>query len=178
MSRSLRDHQNHQQAAEAAKVSAQRLPETDQMIFIVREWKEVLDPSAKWWQRWFHRFVYLPFNEFALRVMKIPPVSSATIEGRRVTFSWLEDAGFFATEEQADTACLTERWSYQGMTFGRLFPSESAQCVGPTIFPRAKRPLKRARPVLSMIIKPRKEEDRERQQLAQTLARLNQVLDR
>ena len=159
-------------------MSAQPLPDTDESIFVVREWKQTLDLSAKWWQRWFHRFVYLPFNEFSLKVVKIPPVTSVTLEGHKVTFRWLEDGGFFASKDQADNACLTERWSYQEMTFGRLFPSESAQCISPTIFPRAKRPRKRGTPILSMIIKPRKEEDRDRRILAERLTTLNQVLDR
>lgn len=159
-------------------MSAQRLPEPDDSIYVVRQWKDTLDSTAKWWQRWFHRFLYLPFNEFALKVVKLPPATSVTIEGSKVTFSWLEDGGFFGSEDQADTACLTERDSYQRMTYGRIFPADSAQCVGPTVFPRAKRPRKRAHPILEMIIKPRKEDDRERQQLAQTLAQLNQVLDR
>lgn len=158
-------------------MSARRLPEVDDAIYAVRQWKQTLDFNAKWWQRWFHRFVYLPFNEFSLKVVKLPPATSVTIEGKKVTFSWLEDGGFFGDEDQADAACLTERYSYQQVTYGRAFPSDSAQCLGPTIFPRAKRPHKRARPILSMVIKSRKEDDRERQQLADTLARLNQVLD-
>jgi hypothetical protein len=159
-------------------MSARPLPEADGVIYAVRQWKETLDSSAKWWQRWWHRLVYLPFNEFSLRVMKLPPATSVTVDGSRTTFSWLEDTGFFADEDQADAACLTERYSYQQVTFGRAFPAESAQCLGPTIFPRSKRPHKRARPILAMVIKSRREDDREHQQLAACLRRLNQVLDR
>jgi hypothetical protein len=159
-------------------MSARRLPEVDEVIYAVRHWKHTLDPSAKWWQRWFHRFIYLPFNEFSLKVVQVPPVTSVTIDGPKVTFSWLEDGGYFGSEHEADLACLTERDSYQQMTYGRAFPFESAQCIGPTIFPRAKSPRKRAQPVLAMLIKPRKEDDHERERLAQTLTKLNQVLDR
>jgi hypothetical protein len=159
-------------------MSAQRLPEVDECIYAVRQWKTTLDPNAKWWQKLFHRFVYKPFNEFSLKVVKIPPATSVTIDGSKVTFTWLEDAGFFASEDEADIACLTDRYSYQQVTYGRAFPVDSAQCLGSTIFPRAARPRKRANPILEMIIKPRKEDDRERQRLAQTLAELNQVLDR
>lgn len=158
-------------------MSAQRLPQPDDVIYAVRQWKETLDPNAHWWQRWFHRFVYKPFNEFALKVVKIPPATSVTIEGNKVTFSWLEDAGFFASEDQADSACLTPRDSYQQMVFGRAYPSETAQFIGPTIFPRAKNPRKRARPVLAMIIKPVRVEEREHKEWKEALARLNQVLD-
>ncbi len=159
-------------------MSARRLPEVDETIFVVRQWKTTLDPNARWWQRWFHRFLYLPFNELALKVFKLPPATSVTVEGHKATFGWIEDAGFFTDEDQADLACLTDRYSYQPVTFGRAFPAESAQCLGPTIFPRATRPRKRAAPILSMVIKPRRQDDRERRQLADTLAQLNQVLDR
>jgi hypothetical protein len=159
-------------------MSARRLPDTDETIYAVKQWKETLDPTARWWQHWFHRFVYKPFNEFSLRVMKIPPVTSFTVEGDRVSFSVVEDGGFFGSEHEADLACLTEHDSYQGLPYGRVFPRRSAQCVGPTIFPRAKRPLKRAVPIFGMIIKSRKEDDRERRTLAQQLNHLNQLLDR
>jgi hypothetical protein len=124
------------------------------------------------------------FNEFSLRVMKIPPATSVTIEGNKVTFSWMEDGGFFGSEDEADQACLTERSSYQWMTYGRVFPPDSAQCVGPTIFPRAKKPLKRAAPIFEMVIKSRTEDQRaqqereeERAQLKECLTQINQVLD-
>lgn len=158
-------------------MSAQRLPETDDPIFAVRLWKNTLDRDAKWWQRLFHQFIYLPFNEFSLKIVKIPPSTSVTVDGTRVTFSWLEDAGFFASEDQADIACLTDRHSYQRLTYGRAFPSDSAQCSGPTIFPRAKNPRKRAKPILNLIIKDRAQDEKEHQELAECLLQLNQVLE-
>lgn len=158
-------------------MSAQRLPQPDDSIYAVRQWKQTLDPGAKWWQKLFHRLLYCPFNEFALKVVKVPPATSVTIDGSRVTFSWLEDGGYFGSEDEAEIACLTDRHSYQRMTYGRAYPSDSAQCVGPTIFPRAKNPRKRAAPVLAMVIKPRREEDQERQELAECLAQINQVLE-
>lgn len=153
------------------------LPVVDETIYAVREWKETLDPCCKWWQRWFHRFVYLPFQEFSLKVVKIPTVTSATITGDEVRFSWLEDAGFFGSEHEADIACLTERYSYQGMPYGRAYPSLSGQCLGPTIFPRAKNPRKRARPILSLVMKDRKRDEAEAREFSKCLQRLNQVLD-
>lgn len=157
--------------------ASQPLP-AEQTIFAVREWKSTLDPRSKWWQRWFHRFVYLPFNEFSLRVMKVPTVTHAVIHGEKVELSWLEDAGFFASEDEADIACLTERYSYQGLPFGRSLPSDSAQFVNPTIFPRAKNPRKRAQPVLSLVIKDRKQDEYEQRTLSEYIQQLNQVLDR
>lgn len=159
-------------------MSTNPLPSVDQTIYAVREWKETLDPYAPWWRRWFHRFVYLPFNEFSLRVMKVPTCTSATVVGNEVRLSWLEDAGFFGSEHEADLACLTERFSYQGLPYGRLFPCESGQSINPTIFPRARNPRKRARPVLSLVMKDLKQEESEREQLASYLTQINQVLDR
>lgn len=155
-------------------MSAQRLPQPDDGIYAVKQWKETLDPTAPWWQRWWHRFVYRPFNEFSLRVMKVPPDNHVTIDGSKISFSLVEDAGFFASEHEADIACLTERDSYQRYTFGRLYPRGSGQHTGPVIFPRAKNPRKRAKPILGMVIKPRKEEE----QVMEKLAILNEILDR
>lgn len=158
-------------------MSTYPLPAVDDTIYTVRQWKETLDPRSPWWQRWYHRFIYLPFNQFSLRVMKIPTVTSATIIGNEVRLSWLEDEGFFGSEHEADIACLTDRYSYQGMPFGRCLPHESGQCLGPTIFPRAKNPRKRSKPMLSLIFKNRKQEESEQQQLANYIKKLNQVLD-
>lgn len=155
-------------------MSARRMPEADESIYAVRHWKETLDPSAKWWQRWFHRFLYKPFNEFALKVIKIPPATSITVEGGRVTFSIVEDGGYFGSEYEADLACTSERHSYQQMVYGRIYPVESAQVIGPTIFPRARNPRKRAKPILEMVIKPRTEDEEMRREIA----RLHEILDR
>lgn len=157
-------------------MSAHPVPQVDGTIYAVRIWKDTLDPCAKWWQRWFHKFIYLPFQEFSLKVVKVPTVTSVTVEGDKTTFSWLEDGGFFASEHEADIACLTDRWSYQGMPFGRLFPSDSAQVLGPTVFPRAKNPRKRAEPMLALVIKDRKQDEQRDQQLAACLQQVNQVL--
>ena len=159
-------------------MSANPLPSVDATIYAVREWKETLGPECKWWQKWFHRFIYLPFNEFSLKIVKIPPVTSATLCGDKVQFSWLEDGGFFASEDEADVACLTNRYSYQGMPFGRAFPSVSGQLLGPTIFPRAKNPRKREQPILSLVFKDRKKDEQEQRTLAEYLQQLHQVLDR
>lgn len=157
-------------------MSAQRLPQPDDAIYAVRQWKQTLDPSVKWWQRWFHRLVYVPVNEFALKVVKLPPATSVTIDGSKVTFSWLEDGGFFTSEHEADLACLTERYSYQRLTYGRAFPADSAQCAGPTIFPRAENPRKRAAPILEMVITPRKEITKSLSTLKQETNKLSEVL--
>jgi hypothetical protein len=64
------------------------------------------------------------------------------------------------------------------MIFGRVAPHNSAQYCG-TIFPRKKKnPRRWSKPVLSLVIKDRKEEERKDRTLADTLSYLNQVLER
>lgn len=135
-------------------MSTQRLPQTDDTLFMVSQWKEDLDKSAPWWQRWFYRFAYVPFNEFSLKVMKIPPYNETVVEGTRVTFRRWEVEGFFGSEHEADLGCLTERWCYKDYPFGRLMPPDSGQCGNGPTYPRAKNPTKRLKPVLSMAITP------------------------
>lgn len=149
-------------------MSAQPLPQVDQAIYMVAQWKDELDPVAPWWQRWFYRFVYVPFNEIALRVFKIPRATEVLIEGQRVSFRWWEVEGFFASEDEADVGCLSERWSYKDYPFGRLMTPESGQYGRGPIFPRAKNPRKRERPILDHSIVPRRELHRLRDKVQET----------
>jgi len=151
-------------------------------VFKVSQWKTALDSTEPWWRKFFHKWIYLPFQDFSFGVMKIPPVKEVTVESdghgsvRRI-FSWFEDEGIFEHEDQADYACLGEQWGYKKMPYGRLVPPESAQYSG-TIFPRKKNPRRWAKPTLSLIIKDRKQDEREHAALAECLAELNHVLDR
>jgi hypothetical protein len=165
--------------------SEQQLPSLEpRHVFKVSVWKTKPDASAPWWQRWFHRFVYLPFQNFSITVMKIPPVKQVVIESNsqgstHKTFGWFEDIAIFEHEEQADAGCLTESEFYTRLPFGRLMPEESAQYeYGAPTFPRRKNPKRWAKPVLSLIIKDRKEDEKKDQTLAAALTKLNQVLDR
>lgn len=153
-------------------------------VFKVSAWKTKPDADAPWWQRWFHRFVYLPFQNFSITVMKIPPAKQVIVESDaqgnvRKTFGWFEDVGIFEHEDQADAGCLTESDFYTRLPYGRLMPAESAQYEnGCPTFPRKKNPKRWASPVLSLVIKDRKQEERKDKQLSGYLAQLNEILDR
>lgn len=159
-----------------------RLPETDDTVFMVAQWKDDLDPSAKWWRRAFYRFLYRPFNEIALKVFKIPPFTNVVIDGSKVRFERFEPQGFFGSEHEADLACLGERWSYKDYTYGRLMPPQGGQVGKGPVFPRAKNPGKRVAPIFEFIIKDRRQDNKERKALAECLQQMNkdlsQVLDR
>ena len=133
---------------------SQVLPRVDSEICMVVQWKDVVDASTQWWRRLYYRTVYKWFMEFSLRVMKIPNPTEVTIDGRKVHFSWLEHQGFFESEDQADRACLGEKWGYKRILFGRLLPPESGQYDSPWIYPRAKNPRKRANLILTTVITP------------------------
>ena len=159
-------------------MSARRLPETDDTIYMVSQWKSEIDKSEPWWRRAYYRFIYLPFQEFSLKVVKVPKPTEVEIDGKKVTFRIWEPQGFFGSEHEADIACLAERWCYKDYRYGRLMPDGSGQYGNGPVFPRTTNPTKRVEPVLSMVIKDRKRDEADRQQLAQCLAELHQVLDR
>lgn len=158
-------------------MSAFPLPQVDEKIRIVVQWKDMIDAGSPWWRKLYYDTVYKWFLEFSLKAMKIPNPTQVTIEGKKVTFSWLEWQGFFSSDDEARFACLGEKWGFKALPYGRLLPKESGQCVGEWIFPRAKNPAKRAPLMLSHVIKDRKQEESEQQQLAQYIRQLNQVLD-
>lgn len=159
-------------------MSAQRLPEVDGKVRIVVQWKDMIDAGSPWWRRLYYNTVYKWFMEFSLKVMKIPNPTQVTVDGKRVTFSWLEWQGFFSTDDEARAACLESKWGFKALPYGRLLPKESGQCIGEWIFPRARNPVKRAPLMLSHVIKDRKQEEADHRELARYLAQLNQVLDR
>lgn len=141
--------------------SARPLPETDAEMFMVVQWKDIVNDVSPWWQKLYYRTIYKWFMEFSLRVMRIPnPTEVTQIDGQKSTFSWLEHQGFFQSEDQADFACLAERWAYKRFIFGRALPSETGQYDSPWIYPRSKNPRKRAKPILRMVITPRETTDR------------------
>lgn len=163
----------------------QSLPASEQEhVFKVSVWKTKPDPSAPWWQQWFYRFVYLPFQNFSITVMKIPPAKQVIVESDaqgnvRKIFGWFEDLAIYPDEDQADIACLSESDFYTRLPYGRLMPEQSAQYeYGAPTFPRRKNPKKWHRPVLSLIIKDRSQDEQEKQVLAECLTELNHVLDR
>lgn len=150
-------------------------------VFKVSVWKTKPDPSAPWWQRWFHRFVYLPFQNFSITVMKIPPVKQVAVESDaqgniRKTFGWFEDIGIFGDEDQANAGCLIESEFYTRLPYGRLMPEASAQYeYGCPTFPRRKDPKKWCKPVLSLVIKDRRQDEQEQKTLMEYLEKINRL---
>lgn len=153
-------------------------------VFKVSVWKTKPDSSAPWWQRYFHRFIYLPFQNFSITVMKIPPAKQVIVESDaqgniRKTFGWFEDIGIFEHEDQANAGCLTESEFYTRLPYGRLMPEQSAQYeYGCPTFPRRKNPKRWAKPVLSLVIKDRVKEEHDQEILNKYIQRLHQALDR
>lgn len=150
-------------------------------VFKVSVWKTKPDAGAPWWQRWFHRLVYLPFQSFSIKVMKVPPAKQVIVESDaqgniKQTFGWFEDLAILEHEDQADAACLTESDFYTRLPYGRLMPEQSAQYeYGAPTFPRRKNPKKWHRPVLSLIIKDRKKDEQTQRTLAEYLEKINQL---
>jgi hypothetical protein len=155
-------------------MSARPLPQVDDTIYTVTQWKDELDSTYKWWQKAFYRFLYLPFNEFALRVVKIPRATEVVVKSNEYSFRWWEVEGHFSSVHEADIACLTERYCYKDYPFGRQLPGISGQIGHGPVFPRAKDPRKRIQPIMDTTFLPR----REVSWLRNEIARLNQVLDR
>jgi hypothetical protein len=156
----------------------QQLPRP-KTIWKVSVWKDEIDPSSPWWQRAYFKYVYLLFQDFSFW-LGIPKTKEVVVESDKDgnvkrTYLWFEDIGSFDTEEQADAACLTERYGYKEQPHGLSAPFDSAQFKG-TFFPRKKRPRKWAKPTLSLIIKDRRQDEQEREQLTECLKQVNQVL--
>lgn len=157
--------------------TARPLPDVDQDVYLVAQWKYELDSRCTRWQCWWFKYIFLPIVRFSFRRVGIPPVTEVTAEGGKITCSWYEIEGVFADADEADLACLGRYWSYKRFPFGRLLPPESAQ-YGTTIFPRAKNPRNRHQPQrLALVVKDRIKEEQEQRTLADYLAQLNRVLD-
>lgn len=157
------------------------LPSEAGDVYKVLQWKHDIDPSEPRWKHVFFRYVFLKFLDFSFW-LGIPAVKEVVVESdqqgnvRRI-YRWCEDQGIFASPEQAEAGCLTERWGYTKLPYGRLAPSESSY-YGGTVYPKKKNPRRWTKPTLSLILKDRVEEERTQQTLKQYLAELNHVLDR
>jgi hypothetical protein len=162
---------------------AERQVNVPKKIWKVSVWKSELDPEARWWQKLFHGYIYLPFQDFSFGVMKIPTTKEVSVESDangniRRTYHWFEDVGTFDTVEEADANCLTERYGYTCYTHGQLMPFRSAQTSGiGTVFPRRKDGQRWAKPRLLAVIKDRKEDEEEHLVLAECLNQINRTLE-
>lgn len=149
-------------------------------VYKVSQWKWNIDEGSPWWKQFYFKHIFLRFLLFSLW-LGIPTPKEVIIEsdqqGRiRKTFRWFEDEGIFEHREQADAGCLAEHWGYTLLPYGRLMPPDSAQYSG-TVFPRKKNPNKWAKPVLSLVIKDRKQDEKVKEEYSKCLQKLSQVLD-
>lgn len=156
----------------------ERVPDKLDRVWMVAQWKWELDESTPWYRRFFFKYVFRPFIHFSWNVMKVPCPKGVEINGNQQRFIWFENAGFFSSEDQAEIACLNKWYGYKDVPLDRGFPPESAQ-YSSLVFPRQKSLRQHCKtPTFSLILKDRKEEERQQETLAEHLARLNQVLDR
>lgn len=147
-------------------------------IWMVAHWKWELDPATAWFRKAFFKYVFRPFIHFSWRVVKIPCPKGIVVEGKKVTIFWFENGGFFSSEDQAELACIGKWHGYKDVPLDRCFPPESAQ-YSSLVFPRQRSSRQhRKAPTFSLVLKDRKQEEREQQTLAASLARLNEILDR
>lgn len=147
-------------------------------VYKVCQWKWGVDEGSPWWKKFYFKHVFLRFLLFSLK-LGIPTPKEVLVEsderGRvRRLFRWFEDEGVFDTAEQAEAGCLGEHWGYTRIPYGRLMPPESAQYSG-TIFPRKKNPRKWAKPVLSLVIKDRRQDEQEHETLMEYLEKINRL---
>jgi len=151
-------------------------PQIDR-VWMVAHWKFELDASTPWYRKLFFKYIFRPFIHFSWNLMKIPCPKGVEIDGKKQTVLWFENGGFFSSEDQADLACV-DRWhGYKDVPFDRSFPPESAQ-YSSLVFPRQKNPRQhRKTPTFSLVLKDRKQEERQQQTLAEYIAQLHRVLD-
>lgn len=150
-------------------------------VWKVSQWKWNIDKGSPRWKHLFFNWIYLPFQNFSFK-LGIPAPKEVLVESDqcgnvRRLFRWFEDEGIFEHEDQADAGCLDEHWGYCPLPYGRLMVPGSGQYSG-TVFPRKKHPRKWSKRVFPFIIKDRKQDEQKDQTLAETLERLNQVLER
>lgn len=141
-------------------------------VWPVKARKYGVDAGSPWWQRWYFRFVYLPFLRFSFKRFKIPAAKEVTIEGKRVTFSWFEDQGIFETKEQAEAACLGPMWSYKKLPLNRLLAKESSKYDGGDVYPRADKPERFVKPYFE-VMQPRGISE----EIHQGVKRISRILD-
>lgn len=147
-------------------------------IWMVAQWKWELDSGTAWYRKLYFKLIFRPFLHFSWRIMKIPCPKATEIQDGKETYPWFENKGFFSSEDAANLACVGKWDGYKDVPLDRNFPAESAQ-YSSLVFPRQTNPRQHRRtPTFSLILKHRKQEERQTKQLNEYLAELNRVLDR
>lgn len=142
----------------------QRVAERMDRVWMVAQWKYGLDNTTPWYRRFFFKYIFRPFLHFSWNMMKIPCPKGVQVDGKKLTFFWFENGGFFSSEDQAEIACTGYYDGYKDVPLDRAFPPESAQ-YSSLVFPRQKDPRQhRRKPNFSIVATPREEiTDLERQ---------------
>lgn len=157
----------------------ERSPQSLDRVWRVAHWKWELDPSTPWYRRWFFRLIFRPFIHFSWQVMKIPCPKGIEkeIKDGKLRMFWFEDGGCFTSEDAANLACLTENHGYKDVPLDQAFDPRSAQ-YSSLVYPRQKNPRQHRKvPTFNLVLKDRKQDEREQRTLAEYLRQLNQVLD-
>lgn len=146
-------------------------------VYHVTQRKYGIDDSSPWWQRWFFRGLYLPFVRFSFKRVGIPAMDEVEITGETVRFNWYELQGIYSDKDRADQSCRGEFWCVRPAPLDLPMPDETAQFDG-HYYPKAGQPDRYGKPSFRLIAKDRVKDERQQNQLAAALTKLNQVLDR
>lgn len=139
-------------------------------LFHVGVRKYGLDESSPWWRKLFFRAIFLPFNRFAFKRMKIPAMDKLEPDN---SFSWFEHIGVFTERELADSACKGEFWQVTPLLVNASLPTESCQRSCHT-FPKSAYPDRHNRRVFPLVVEPLGSIDA----MGRAVTQLEQVLDK
>lgn len=150
--------------------------------FLLIQWKDRPDADKPWWVHWYYDHIYVPFQRFSFKHFGIPRSKQRTVETLpdgtvRETWSWFENGSFFDDPDRADAACVDEFDGYKPIYKNRMVPRNSAE-IGAVVFPRSKKPKRWFKPTYSVVLKDRKEDERDKETLNKYITRLHQALDR
>lgn len=121
-------------------------------LFHVGVRKYGLDKSSPWWRKLFFRLVFLPFNRFAFKRVKIPAMDKLELNG---SFSWFEHIGVFSSRELAKGACKGEFWQVTPLLLDASLPEESCQ-RGCHSFPKSNKPHRYSEPAFPLTVTPQR----------------------
>lgn len=96
-------------------------------VYCLLQWKSELDNSEPWWKKLFFWLVYRPFNQFSRFVLKVPSYNGEDKDGK---LWWFEFQGAVTDKWQAEQACRSRQWAYEGLNLNELLPDKTTtECV-------------------------------------------------
>ena len=111
------------------------LPDVDD-LYVVTVRKYGLDRGSPWWQRWFFRWLYLPFVRRSHAWFKIPAQGTRHADG---SLSWVEMIGIATDREVAEAMCQGEFYCVTRLPVNCGLPYESVHYRGHS-YPKAVAP--------------------------------------